>query len=1513
MVNVSNGNLLVQAADLNVPERGINFTFGRTYNSQSTHDHMGTDGSIPSAYGDGWTNSLDAHLAYNASLSTISVYDVDGARYDYTSNGTSWTAPPGQHAVLAYDGGCGYTWTKKTGVQLVFYSPSATSCAGLSGGWQAGYSGRLTEIVGRNITNYIQLTYSWANGNASSAQNLTGILAQHSDGQALTLAFGAVNGYPELASITLPDGQTTITYSYDSSNRLIDVSRPGNNAATQLPESYSYGTGYVLAGAAGPRATISEQANGGTITDGDAVLFTENSSEQVTLIQDKGVVNFTPSDGTGALLQPAFSSGLEVWRSETFSGYNGTTTVGDSYGHARAWTYDSSGRAIQLQAWSSANSALVTNAVWDAGNDLVSVIDARGNETDYAYDGKGNRIAAAAPSVSTSEGTLRPTATFSYDQYNNVTAACDPVDNAQNSRNWTATPAPSDSLCPVGTGATGAAQYVYDYADSNEPYGLLANTYSPLGYEETYTYSAPAQFDDFGIPTGVAGTTISQIDGTTRTPTQTFSYDAFGDVTSFSDGSGTTTIAYNALNRPIEVTDADGHSSYTYYNPDGSVSKTETPYQHANGWGSTIGYDVDGNAISRTIMRQTSPTSSPTPETTYSFYDGEDRLVDVKQPQDPSYDTYTNPWITRYLYDVSQSVGVSFSGGAISFQAYGNLYKTQELLTSGSGPVTQTATTPQSVVNAAFQDLKGSAYDGLDRAIAKYSFIDANGGTADSVLTETLTYDGTNEYGTFPGQLTSDCTAVPQCSYQGYDALDRVDAIGFSDATPSRLSKYDPDGRTASITSSTYGSQAYTYDADGNKLTEQEATGGGVTSPATFTHVYYPDGTLQQLNVTSSGLTQTALLAYSYRADGLVQTQTINDAAQSNVGSTSVAFTYYPSGRPMERAESGPGGNPNPTTWQYDAYGRLSQVSYPACTSCNNEPTSIGFSLYDPQGLILTSTLGTNSLTNYQYTARGEFEGTLPLGGPTFFANGIDAPAVLSGSGSTAYSTTWDSQSGARVSGTSYTPGNSFMSPNGTTSNFTYDQAGRLTTDTASSSTASLYRGAAGTKTLSGAFTATLSRTYDAENHTITSSDALTGSLGFEQGETTVYGWGPAGHPVQIGSATSTSSTPSLSSVQYDTLHWDGSQLIFETTQSGQVDDIKIGTSGDITPLDAVFNGLTFWDRGVGGLIAFAHTAAGTVPFQDVTMETGGAWLESSGSTYTVPTPTSFQWYTASGTAFSWSVGVGYPYPSGVGQGGILGMIRTDGLTDQLNTIQGVRTYDSNAGTWTTPDAFLGYDTDPAGQKAYAWNHGNPLAYQDPLGSMSCNGPCGVTGGFFPPDWGWCETDCSSIDTDLTSIDTPDIVVSVPGGLSAGGLKIIATVHSVSHGSLCAGGATIGNFPQGVNLSDVVGAGRANPVALRAFGIGGGALWLAQAWRDIGPGGTYDVQRWGRGHHFNSAYRSGANFNTGVYMAATGASLSELISDASNVLTYLEHHADAIAGDKPYWIAGYSWYISNCQ
>ena len=324
------------------------------------------------------------------------------------------------------------------------------------------------------------------------------------------------------------------------------------------------------------------------------------------------------------------------------------------------------------------------------------------------------------------------------------------------------------------------------------------------------------------------------------------------------------------------------------------------------------------------------------------------------------------------------------------------------------------------------------------------------------------------------------------------------------------------------------------------------------------------------------------------------------------------------------------------------------------------------------------------------------------------------------------------------------------------TTTMTYDPVGRmLTSSLGSSSSPSL-----GSNAFAYSTGDSVTRAYDDENHTISSSFVDTYSVTSTSAASglALYQWGPGGHPVLVGSAANfTSTVPLSSAVQYDTLHWDGSQLVFTTNAAGQVDDIKVGTNGDITPLDKSFTGLTFYDRGPDGSVMYCHNYTGVTgygavdPYSTSTPCVGGAITSTTG--YTFYMPSSILWLSNPSAK---KLGTLTYRAVGVGQGMLLGMLRTDGMTDGINTIQGVRTYDGNSGQWTTSDALAGVDTDPTSQKGYLWNGGNPLANQDPSGNY-----------YGHYDWCQINNSCNSIFGDsasdisgiLAAIATPDAVV----------------------------------------------------------------------------------------------------------------------------------------------------------
>lgn len=242
-VNTASDNLLVQATDMNIPNKGVPLTFARTYNSQSKHDYANSDNSVPDNYGNGWTNTFDAHLGFNAGNQYgrgITVYDASGTPYAYMPDGSGhWIAPPGVHAQLTLNSACTYAWTDKTGESLIFYTPdvSDAACAPQMGSMTA-YNGRLAAMYGRNHNDYVQLTYYWSGSGPNSGGNLQAIDATTEAGQTAHLTFADFNGRRLLASLLYPDNQTSVTYGYDTQGNMTEVDIPADSTAPNPDRRY---------------------------------------------------------------------------------------------------------------------------------------------------------------------------------------------------------------------------------------------------------------------------------------------------------------------------------------------------------------------------------------------------------------------------------------------------------------------------------------------------------------------------------------------------------------------------------------------------------------------------------------------------------------------------------------------------------------------------------------------------------------------------------------------------------------------------------------------------------------------------------------------------------------------------------------------------------------------------------------------------------------------------------------------------------------------------------------------------------------------------------------------------------------------------------------------------------------------------------------------------------------------------------------------------------------------------
>lgn len=1315
LLNVGTGNLLIQTADVAIPERGLGLVMQRTYNSQSLHDANGDDGSEPATFGNGWTNTYDAHIVLQSN-GDISVYDIDGTRCDYTpQTGGTWKPCLGQFATLEPDPNlpCSYWWIKKNGTAYWFQAPTQGGCFS-----PPANVGRLYKIVGRNTNNFVTLVYSFGPGQQTT-NDITEIDANHSDGQSLKMTFGWVGGtkanpQPPNEMVALaynnpanPQQPYVVNYGYDAQGDLQEVDRPGNAGTAILPETY--GIQHPIQFACGPRATIAQQQNPNGPGDGACLHFDYDPSVRLSDWLVNGVLNVHTGDGFG-VLQPNMPTGWQTWYMASFvygagSGtacgttLAGTTTMCDSDGHNTIWTPDNLGEVTQTQAYVNASLSLVTQQTWQNGL-LTSFTDPRQQVTNYAYDPYGNTIAVGHPAPA--QGGSHPTEIYAYDSNSNLTAYCDPMYSDTHGLDWNSGSWPG-TQCPGGTGTTH-----YTWATpSPEPYGQLTDAYTACyhagctdavlstpepGYHVSYSY------DQYGEPTQVQGDTISQPDGNI-TPTRTLGYDQYGNLTSYANGSGGSwTMNYDSLNRLTSRVDPDpgNPTTYFYYNPDGSVALTETPYQHSVSQGNALGYDADGDLVTRTYHR-----NNTTGRTT-NAYDGLDRLVEVMQPGDPN-DAMRNPWETRYLYDLTEGGTVTFDQSA-PYRAYGNLFETQELLPQTTTPIYSGT----GISNTTFEPLKGWQYDPLDRNTGSFAIV----GNQDELTT--MQYDGDQQY----GLLTEQCKPAPAqgqsqlCKTFTYDNDDELTEADYNDQPPTvRTWTYDLAGHTLTAGKSVHGVrndelQTYDYDLEGREVDaiEPNPTQIHLTSPATYIHEFYPDGKLKQLDVQSTALPQNGLYVNSYGGTGWLRDRTITYNGTPNV-SVTVNYTYSQAGRMLTRTESGADAySAHPvTTWGYDPFGRLKSTAFPGPT---NPITDYS---YDPEGDLLKF-----NGTNFNYTIRGELLGSSTQQnfgntGSFVMANGVQVQDSAP-TGDT-YQSTWNARMGTMSAYVAQ-----WNSTTTSQTNYSFDLAGRETNSSSSSCS---------NPPSCDYFTGNSSaRTYDIDDHTLAmtqSWNSVQQHFNGQSANVSGYDWGPTDHPIRIGSADSTtSSPPPLTSATYDTMHWDGDQLVFSTRNaSGRVDDIKIGALADITPLDPTYTGITFWDRGPGGAVVYCHNKTGwSGSGQSLAYP---AWLNWGGSpcgsssqppppgTY----PTSIEWFNGAPSA---GAEAGKPRQGGVGQGAIVGMYRPDGISDGANTIQGVRTTDSTSGQWTTPDALAGVLDDPVSQNAYLWAGNNPLEFSDPSG-----------------------------------------------------------------------------------------------------------------------------------------------------------------------------------------------------
>lgn len=485
-----------------------------------------------------------------------------------------------------------------------------------------------------------------------------------------------------------------------------------------------------------------------------------------------------------------------------------------------------------------------TNYAYDSNGQVLTVTDPEGKVTRFAYD----PATADLLSVTEDDGGLNLTSVFVYDTIGNVTSIRD----------------------PNGRIATSLHDKERRLVEATQP--------APFGHV------SKTQYDEDGRVRKVERET-----GDPVTPWQvtSFLYDAAGNrISATVPGNHTSTYEHDELDRLRKVTDAEGRSTETIYDPMGRVARVLETVDLALGTTQDrVAYTYTPNGKQETL------TDSEGNLTRYN-YDGFDRLERTTYPdesfEEVTYDANGNTktqhtrsgQVFAYDYDVLNRLkreDVPYSTTDIVYTY--DLIGRPLTITDEAGTIIHSYDTSGRLETVTRPDTKTVTYD-----------YDANGNRTQLTWPDnwfvTYSYDELNRI----TNIKENGTEV-LAQYE-YDALSRRTLITYGNGTTSSLD-FDPDDNDLNAIDHTFGSSSVSFSYTYNQ--NDERNGEVVTDDL---YLWRPDGSANQ----------------SYTPNNLNQ--------YSTVGGTT--FAYDDNGNLVDDGYN---------TYTFDAKNRLIQAVNPQHTS----------------------------------------------------------------------------------------------------------------------------------------------------------------------------------------------------------------------------------------------------------------------------------------------------------------------------------------------------------------------------------------------------------------------------------------------------------------------------------------------------------------------------------------------------------------------------------------------------